>query len=306
MAARPEFHGILVIDKPQGWTSHDVVARVRRIAGQRQVGHGGTLDPLATGVLPLGLGQGTRLLEFVAGGSKTYEATVRFGAATDTYDADGATTAEADWRRLTERDVANALRGFIGAILQRPPIYSAIKRAGEPLYRLARRGEQVEIPPRPVTIYRIDLRRLSFPDVELTVECSSGTYVRSLAHDLGLALASAAHLTQLRRTRVGSFALTDSVTLAALAAGGRDRLQSSLIALDRPVWNLPALILNAEHSRDACEGRRVTGPPGAGDICRAYGANGVFLALLRYDAAGSYWQPQKVFTATETLSAPTE
>jgi len=146
------------------------VARVRRIAGQRQVGHGGTLDPMATGVLALGLGQGTRLLEFVSDGRKTYEATVRFGAATDSYDADGSITVEADWRHLTEDGVRKALAGFVGDILQRPPAFSAIKRAGVPLYQLARRGEHVEVEPREVTVFRLEVIRLDLPDLELIVE----------------------------------------------------------------------------------------------------------------------------------------
>src|SRR5947209_7647551 len=152
-----ELHGLLAIDKPRGWTSHDVVARVRRLAGQRQVGHGGTLDPMATGLLPLGLGQGTRLLEYLSGGRKHYTATIRFGAATDTYDAEGAVTREAPWQQITTSQIRHLLDTFTGTIMQRPPAFSAIKRAGEPLYRLARRGEAIEIEPRPVTIFGIDV-----------------------------------------------------------------------------------------------------------------------------------------------------
>jgi len=306
MGAAAGLHGILVVDKPKGWTSHDVVARVRRIAGQRQVGHGGTLDPMATGVLALGLGQGTRLLEFVSDGRKTYEATVRFGAATDSYDADGSITVEADWRHVTEDGVRKALAGFVGDILQRPPAFSAIKRAGVPLYQLARRGEHVEVEPREVTVFRLEVIRLDLPDLELIVECSSGTYVRSLAHDLGQTLGSAAYLTSLRRTAAGTLGIADAVALETLDGGGRELLALSLLALDRPVWRLPAIIVNSEHARDAIQGRKLPTQPQTVDICRAYGANGDFLALLRYDAAGSYWQPHKVFTAAADIAAVTE
>lgn len=303
MSSAPAFNGLLAVDKPQGWTSHDVVARVRGIAGQRQVGHGGTLDPMATGVLPLGLGQGTRLLEYVAGGRKSYEATVRFGAATDTFDAEGAIVREAAWEHLTERDIRRLLTAFTGTILQRPPAYSAIKRGGEPLYRLARRGEQIEIEPRPVTIYRIDVRSVALPDVEIAVDCGSGTYIRSLAHDLGEAAGSAAHLSALRRTAVGDLSQREAVPLDLLSAGGRDVLAGSMLALDRPVWSLPAVILSEARGLDVCQGRTLDGESHGHKLCRAYGENGVFLALLRYDASGSYWQPHKVFTSYSGRSA---
>src|SRR5579883_323234 len=149
--AMEQIDGLLAVDKPAGWTSHDVVAAVRRTAGQRRVGHAGTLDPLATGLLALGLGKGTRLLEYLAGGSKTYAATVRLGAATDTYDADGAIVAERPWQHVHRAEVERVLQErFTGPIMQRPPAYSAIKRAGVPLYRLARRGDAVTPEPRPI------------------------------------------------------------------------------------------------------------------------------------------------------------
>lgn len=299
----PRFNGIIAVDKPRGWTSHDVVARVRRLAGQRQVGHGGTLDPMATGLLILGLGQGTRLLEYVSAGRKRYDATVRFGAETDTYDSEGSVVREAGWQQITEQLLDDLLSHFTGPIQQRPPLYSALKRAGEPLYRLARRGEQVEIEPRAITIYSMEIRRVALPVFEISVECSSGTYIRSLAHDLGVAAGSAAHLTSLRRTVVGALTLEDAVTLDALSDGGEDAVEQSLLALDRPVWWLPAVIVAKLHAEDITQGRVISAEPSGTELCRAYGDDGTFLALLRYDAAGSFWHPQKVFAANRALPA---
>lgn len=296
-----ELHGILVVDKPRGWTSHDVVARVRRLAGQRQVGHGGTLDPLATGVLPLGLGSATRLLEYLSAGGKTYEATVRLGAAMNTYDADGESVAEAPWQHVSEAMLRAALPAFTGTIEQRPPAFSAIKRNGRPLYELARRGEAVEAPPRRVTIDAIELLRFAPPDFDLRVVCSSGTYIRSLAHDLGRALGSAAHLVALRRTRVGEIVLADALTIEQLALAGRPLLAARLLPADRAVQHLPAIVLDAAASVDVRHGRdpdpgsiRIT--PGSTEIlCRAYDRAGAFIALLRYDAQHERWRPHKVF-----------
>lgn len=288
-----ELHGILAIDKPQGWTSHDVVARLRRIAGQREVGHGGTLDPLATGVLPLGLGQGTRVLEYLAGGAKRYAATVRLGTATNTYDAEGTVTRSAPWEQITRAALRAALDRFTGQIMQRPPAFSAIKRDGEPAYARARRGEAVELEPRPVVVYRIDLTRFAPPELDLDVECGSGTYIRSLAHDLGEALGSAAHLSALRRTAVGSLVAADAVPLAALDAAGRPLLEASLLAPDQPVLGLPALVLGEDGARRVRQGQQVAAGADDPPRCRAYDAEGFFVALLRRE--GERWQPAKVF-----------
>jgi tRNA pseudouridine55 synthase len=296
MRTPPGLHGFLAIDKPAGWTSHDVVARVRRVAGQREVGHGGTLDPMATGLLAVGLGQATRLLEFLASGTKAYEATVRFGAATDTYDAEGSVTEEAPWQQIQPVDLARALVRFTGTIEQRPPLYSAIKRAGEPLYRLARRGEAVEVEPRMVTIARLELRRFEPPDAALYVECGGGTYVRSIAHDLGLALGSRAHLVALRRVRAGMLDIHDAADLASINT--REHIADRLLAIDLPVWTLPAVILGDSHAADVCQGRRLPRSADTVALCRAYGSDGTFLALLESDAEGDqtgYWLPRKVF-----------
>jgi tRNA pseudouridine55 synthase len=215
--------GVLVCDKPAGMTSHDVVARLRRLAGQRRIGHGGTLDPPATGVLVLALGRATRLLPFLPMEPKRYRATVAFGTETDTLDAAGAVTATAAAGGLDEAAVRAALAGFVGPQLQVPPMVSAVKLGGERLYAKARRGESVERAARPVTIHALEL--LAFepgerPLATVEVTCSGGTYVRALAADLGRALGTLAHLAELRRVAVGRFGEPDAHPLAELEAGG--------------------------------------------------------------------------------------
>jgi tRNA pseudouridine55 synthase len=214
--------GLLVIDKPAGWTSHDVVARCRRLAGTRKVGHAGTLDPMATGVLVLGIGRATRLLGHLALATKGYHATIRLGRTTVTDDADGDTLADVDASRLSDEQVSAALRSFRGAIDQVPSSVSAVKVRGERAYKRVRSGEQVEIPARRVHISALSLLSLErtgpFVDAAVAVECSSGTYIRALARDLGGVLGVGGHLTRLSRVRVGPFTARDAHDLAALAA----------------------------------------------------------------------------------------
>lgn len=216
-------HGILLIDKSPGMTSHDVVRRLRRLLGTRRVGHTGTLDPMATGVLPVAVGEGTRLVEFLMEGDKEYLATLRLGMTTTTQDAEGEILAERSWQGVDRAALESAAADLRGAILQLPPMYSALKRNGVPLHRLARQGMEVEREPRPVTIFRLDILRVELPLVEIAVTCSKGTYVRTLAYDLGEALGCGAHLTALRRTRSGPFGVADCLTLEALEGGPADR-----------------------------------------------------------------------------------
>jgi tRNA pseudouridine55 synthase len=195
--------GFLAVDKPRGLTSHDVVTKARRGTGIKRIGHAGTLDPMATGVLVLCLDEGTRLAEYLTAHDKEYVATVRFGIETDTYDADGRVVAEEDASCLSRADIEAALGHFRGEIAQVPPMYSAIKQGGVRLYALARAGQEVERAPRSITIHAIDLLDWVPPDATIRIVCSAGTYIRSLAHDLGQALKVGAHLTALRRTRSG-------------------------------------------------------------------------------------------------------
>jgi tRNA pseudouridine55 synthase len=213
--------GIVVVDKPAGWTSHDVVAKVRRLAGTRKVGHGGTLDPMATGVLILGIGRATRLLGHLALHDKEYDATIRLGRATTTDDAEGepiGADAEAEARTIEDSEIATAMRGLTGAIEQVPSSVSAIKVDGVRAYQKARAGEAVELKPRSVTVAAFDVVERRGTDIDVHVTCSTGTYVRALARDLGTALGVGAHLTALRRTRSGPYPIEQARTIEVLEA----------------------------------------------------------------------------------------
>lgn len=209
------FNGFVVIDKPAGITSHDVVSRVRRILGTRKVGHTGTLDPFATGVLPVAVNEGTKAIPFLDEGSKTYEALLRLGVATATLDMTGAVLSEADPSCITREQFLACLGDFTGAISQIPPMFSAIKQNGQPLYKLARQGVEVERTARDVEIYSLELMSFDLPHVAVRVVCSRGTYVRSLADDIGRRLGCGAALQELRRTASGPFDISRAVTLEA-------------------------------------------------------------------------------------------
>lgn len=292
--------GFLIIDKPSGVTSFSMVALVRRLTGVRRVGHAGTLDPLASGVLPVALGQAARLIEYLDDATKTYLAQVRFGSATDTYDAEGQVTVMGDASGVTAQAVEAALRDFVGEIDQIPPAFSAIKLAGRPSYRYARAGAVVEIPARRVLVESI--RMLLFDpanaSAEIEIVCSKGTYIRSIAHDLGRSVGCAAHLTKLRRTRSGGFGVEQACSPDALTSlSDEERLEEVLLAPDRAVERRGAAIVGYEHAADVFAGRDVEFTEGRqtreGEICRAYDTEGRFLAVLvRRD--GHRWHPAKV------------
>ncbi len=288
--------GILNIDKPAGWTSHDVVARVRRLTRQKRVGHAGTLDPMATGVLLVCVGQATRLSEYLMEARKLYRARIRFGAATDTYDAEGQVTAQSEFVPSRE-EIESLLPRFTGRILQAPPPYSALKVEGEPAYRRARRGEVVEQAARPVEVYEIRLLAWQPPDLEIEVACGRGTYIRSLAHDLGLAAGSAAHLAALERRAVGHFTVEDATSMAELEAMVADDLWQQLLApLDEAVLQYEALRLDAADVQRLKNGQPIrAGEAREGELRRAYGPDGTFIALVRGDAQANAWRPDKVF-----------
>jgi tRNA pseudouridine55 synthase len=210
--------GVIVVDKPSAWTSHDVVGKMRRIAGTRRVGHLGTLDPLATGVLPLLLDRATRLSQFLMKADKVYEAEVTFGFATNSYDSQGYATTEPVALTLDRAAVERALEAFRGELMQTPPPVSAKKVDGVPAYKLERKNKPVELAPVPVTVFSLELTQCEGAVARLRVHCSSGTYVRAIAHELGQALGCGAHLTALRRTRAGAFTIEQARTLAELAA----------------------------------------------------------------------------------------
>jgi len=288
---RPGPMGFLVVDKPVGWTSHDVVDAARRWLGTRRVGHLGTLDPLATGVLPLAIREATKLVPFVGQGDKVYVGTIRLGVSTETYDGEGRVTREHDGPLPSEAAVRAALESFVGDIEQVPPMYSSVKRHGVPLYRLARRGEEVEREARHVRIHEIRMHHYAPPEIGIEVTCSPGTYVRTLAHDLGQQLGCGAHLSGLRRTKSHPFDLSHARTPeeceALLAAGG---LEATLVAPD-VVLALPRVRLTATQARRVANGGDVPvaeargelerGPlPKPGDRVSALSPDGSLVAVM--------------------------
>ena len=288
-------NGLLLVDKPSGPTSHDVVAVVRRGAGEKRVGHAGTLDPLATGLLVLCLGAATRLSEYLLEKDKTYVARVRFGVSTNTYDAQGEVTATSD-ALPTREQVEAALQHFRGAIQQRPPAFSAIKRGGQKAYDLARRGEAVELEPRSITIYQLQITDWSLPECSLAVTCSAGTYIRSLAHDLGQALGCGAHLTALRRTASGHFRIDEAVALDDLQSSfARKDWERFLLPMDAAVRDWPEMRLAEPDARRIYNGQTVAMLARAGEgFARAYNPAGEFFAVLRADPREGVWRPHKV------------
>jgi tRNA pseudouridine55 synthase len=277
--------GVLVCDKPAGMTSHDVVARVRRLAGQRRVGHGGTLDPPATGVLVLALGRATRLLPFLPTEPKRYLARIAFGAETDTLDAAGAVTATADAGDLDEPGLRAALAGFVGPQLQVPPMVSAVKVAGERLYAKARRGETVERAARPIVVHELELLDLApgeRPLATVAVTCSGGTYVRSLAADLGRDLGTLAHLAGLRRTAVGRFTEAEAHTLEDLAGPGR--LAAAVLDPAAAMASSAVRALTPDEAAALATGRPLD-PSGRTDPVAAIGPDGRLVAVIQ-DSAG--------------------
>lgn len=273
-------NGILIIDKPTDWTSHDVVAKLRGILHEKRIGHAGTLDPMATGVLPVFLGRATRAVEFAAGGQKEYLAVLRLGLVTDTQDITGTVLRSAPVT-ADRAALEAALAAFRGDILQVPPMYSAVKVNGKRLYDLARKGKEVERKPRPVTVWSLTVeRQLSETDYELRIVCSKGTYVRTLCHDLGGALGCGGVMTALRRVEAGGFRLEQAVTLEQVQ-NAPDRT-ALLLPVDVCFAHLPRLELTRAQSKCVRNGAAFTWP-GSGEV-RAYSPEGEFLAVCRGEA----------------------
>jgi tRNA pseudouridine55 synthase len=297
--------GILNVDKPAGMTSHDVVDAIRRVAGQRRVGHAGTLDPMATGVLLVCLGQGTRMAEYLMRGRKRYRAGVVLGSTTDTYDAEGQVTSSGGRTDFQRAEVEAALAGLLGPSQQLPPIYSALKQGGEPLYRRARRGETVEVQPRPVEIDGIRLLDWQPPLLILEIACSPGTYIRSLAHDLGQRLGSGAYLGSLVRLASGRFALEDATSLERLEEAFRHGQEEQfLLPLDEALLDWPAIVVAGGDKLRLTQGQPIPAGVRAGaqaletaGWARAYSGDGDFLAVVAYDQEAACWRPAKVFYA---------
>lgn len=254
-STQPEVNGVLVMDKPAGVTSHDVVARVRRILHQRQVGHFGTLDPFATGVLPVSVGKATRFAQFYLKSRKAYEGTIRLGFSTDTYDATGQPTSEAVPVALDTAALEEHFRQFTGRLLQIPPPFSAKRVGGVRAYELARAHKPVELTPVEVEIYALELLSVQGEQVQFAVECSGGTYVRSLAHDLGQKLGCGGHLAGLRRTAVAEFTLKRAITLERLQeAAQQGGLESCIVRLESLLPDCPELVVRGREETSVRHG----------------------------------------------------
>jgi len=306
--------GILNIDKPKGETSFGVVAKVKRLTGERRVGHAGTLDPQATGVLPVCIGQGTRVVEFLLGASKSYRAQIELGVATDTYDASGKITQVGDASGISREQLESELNSFCGLIQQIPPMYSAVKYQGKRLYELARAGIEVERKSRPAIIYNLELIEWQSPIVTIEVVCGKGTYIRSLAHDLGQALGCGANLKSLIRLKYGLFDIKDAVSLPQLEDAFRyGYWQHFVYPIDSVLLNWAAIVVSNDTKQLIKNGRPLTlvsnignggtdylnpcsrAQSSSGNRCRVYTLDGCLLGVLSFNPEKGQWQPEKVF-----------
>lgn len=290
-------YGILNLDKSSGLSSHDVVDRIRLASGLRRVGHAGTLDPAASGVLLLCLGQATRVSGYLMEGRKRYDALIRLGVATDTGDAEGKVISTSMVTSTTRDQVQAALRRFRGRVKQVPPMHSALKHEGKPLYSFARRGLDVKRAPREVEIYELALLEWTPSSFRVLVECSKGTYIRALARDLGEELGTGAHVERLARLACGPYTLDEATSIAdaerSLSTGDWRQV---VHPLDEALLCFEAFSVDQESERRIRQGQRVEGPPPLdGSFCRAYGPSGRLVGLLQYDEDDGLWQPRKVF-----------
>ena len=296
-------NGVLNLNKPVGETSMDMVRMVKRLTREKKVGHGGTLDPIASGVLPICFGQATRLMDPLVDGTKLYRAKVRLGETTDTYDSDGTIVATSNATGVTREAIESALEAFRGQILQVPPMYSALKHGGERLYDLARAGFEVEREARSVKVSRLEILEWNSPDVVLDIECGRGVYVRSIGHDLGQALGCGAHIIELERRKAGPFIVENGVTPEAFAAAVEAGTWRDFIHTpDTVVQHLPSATVTGAMESFVKNGRPVTlGSREAtadvehGALWRVYSHDGQFLALARFDKPLGQWKPEKVF-----------
>lgn len=296
-------HGIINIHKEKGFTSHDVVAKLRGIVGQKKIGHTGTLDPDATGVLPVCLGKATKLCDMLTDKSKTYETVLLLGKTTDTQDISGVVLSENPLENMDDDSVVKCIEGFVGNYMQIPPMYSALKVNGKKLYELAREGVEIERKARPVVIHEINIKELSLPRVRMEVSCSKGTYIRTLCHDIGAALGCGGCMEELIRTKVSGFELKDSLTLKQIQelkeAG---RLQEALVPIDEMFAEYEAVTLKAEHASFAYNGNMFL-PKHIneyirledGKSVRVYDDRGRFIAIYQYVQEKRMFQIVKMF-----------
>lgn len=297
--------GVLVVDKPVGMTSHDVVQAIRNGTGLRRAGHTGTLDPRASGVLVILVGPAVRLSEYVSASDKRYQAIIRMGGSTDTFDAEGKVTNTESPLNVTEAQFEEALKTFVGQIEQTPPPYSAVKVQGRKAYELARKGEEVDLAPRIITVHHLEVLEWAPPEVVIDVHCSSGTYVRSLANDLGVKLGCGAYLVGLRRTKSGRFSLRDATPLRKLQeAFQAGSWYQYLIPAAEALGDWPSIELNPDEVEDVRHGHRVKAKEGetAEPKVRGVSTQGELVALMELatgEDGSAEWQPKKVFFASE-------
>lgn len=289
--------GVLVVDKPVGMTSHDVVQAIRMGTGIRRAGHTGTLDPRASGVLVILIGPAVRLSEYVSASDKRYQAVIRLGASTDTYDADGRFTQQSNVPiNVTEQQFEDTLKNFIGEIEQTPPPYSAVKVQGRRAYDMARQGEDIDLAPRKITVHHLEVLEWAPPEVVVDVHCSSGTYVRSLANDMGNALGCGAYLVGLRRTKSGRFSLRDATPLRKLQeAFQAGNWYQHLIPAAEALADWPAIELDPDEVESIKHGHRIPSKDETNKRVRGVSMAGELVALLELDEATHEWQPKKVF-----------
>jgi len=289
-----KLHGYVVIDKPGGMSSHDVVSRVRRILGERRVGHAGTLDPAAVGVLPIAVGFATRTVEYLASSHKSYRAEITFGIETDSADGDGAMIGDAQPVTFSESELMTAIAGYTGDSLQTPPMHSAVKVDGKRLYELARAGETAEVAPRPITIHRIECVQWASPVATIEIDCSKGTYVRSIARDIGRSMGPGAYLSNLVRTRTGPFTLADAMTLEDLADQANHHPWTELaFHPDMVLHDLPAAVVGSERALEWRQGKLLKASQSSG-VVRVYDTLGRWLGVGSAVEDGQYVQPEKV------------
>lgn len=290
--------GLLVVNKPSGKSSHDIVYAVRRITGEARVGHAGTLDPLATGVLVICLGQAVRVSEYLVEHDKKYRARARLGIETDTFDATGRVLATREVN-VSSAEIAGALASFTGKILQKPPAHSAVQLDGVRAYKMARKGIAFELEPRQVEIHSITLREIERDEVEFDVHCGKGTFIRSLVHDLGENLGTGAHLTALTRLASGPFTIESSVTLEELEADAPQGLERRLLPIDRALLGFDSVSLDNSLARGVKQGKFIQMPPNLRTpIVRAYDEQGTLVALLE-KAGANMLKPKKVFVVND-------
>ncbi|MBQ6558641.1 MAG: tRNA pseudouridine(55) synthase TruB [Clostridia bacterium] len=274
-------NGIIIVDKPQGKTSHDIVYAIRRLTGIKKVGHTGTLDPMATGVLPICIGSATKVADMLTLSDKAYTAEFVLGKTTDTLDAEGEILTETEVN-ITEDEIRAAVMSFVGEIEQIPPMYSAIKQNGKKLYELARQGIEVERKPRKVTINSIDILEINGKTVTIDVSCSKGTYIRTLCADIGERLGTGAYMTKLRRTKTGIFAISESYTLEELGTLNElGTLKNVLIPIDKIFEKYPEIILNEKQKKSVTNGVRMTYKGRENQVYRVYDENKNFLCISK-------------------------